>query len=180
MNKMKKGVAQVPLIILLVAGALGAFGFYAYKKYYAKGGAMVIGDWRMLDITLAVEAPFSRLAITINSQGRLTYLTLGNNNEKVEKVEQLSEEDVLQLEKLVKEVNFRGMEDKLKKEGDPMDLSTYTIVLGGAPKVNGTSERSGAFVHQVTCYAINCPQGFNEIKDKIIKLRGEDINEVGV
>jgi len=133
---------------------------------------------KIIDVVLNVDAPFSTAVLTIQNNNSVFYSAKQRSQDEIQDSSDLTSSQMNELARTIKDIDFLSMEDRPAGDDDPQDGSTYTITIRILP--DGPPELADPGVYPVSCYQFACEGNFLKLKDKIIKLWGKEVLEVGV
>lgn len=135
----------------------------------------------IIEATLEINAPFSTVKLEIYADGSALYTAQQRGQEETQtsyEAGTFTKTQMTELFNLIDSNNFFSLKNRLYKDSDPLDGSTYAITIKIRPA--GSPELIDAAVHQVSCYQFSCEQKFLIIKNFIMQSYGKEILEVGV
>jgi len=138
----------------------------------------ISGYGTFLDITLAVDAPFSDAKLTVyGSDGSISYIAKKRFESTFVDTGKADVQQMKTLVNLIEKNNFFSMQNHPRISGDATDGSTYKITIG---TISGDPELADRAAFTISCYQFSCTQEFLEIKEEITKIWGKKVLEIGI
>lgn len=186
---MKKAIKiSISIIIIVITLILFVTAFYLYNTKIIHNiepqTSLKINNNQLMDVTLEINAPFSKARIMISGSGEnlVTYWakwTRGSNKDKeINDSKKISQKQIAELMTLLERNGFYKMENRPYIPESLTDGSNYAITVRTLPE--GLVELVDPGINSVKCYEFNCESRFIEIKNKIQELWGKDVIEIGV